>query len=93
MSDTSALLNYILDQTRQNIAILLSQNQISDADAHLILDKIPKALVHPAPVLTPPLSESDGSPSAVPPPTVIQRARAEWPYNHDGKVRRALTHR
>jgi LAS seventeen-binding protein 1/2 len=87
MVDALAPLVHIIAQTRQNIAFLVSQNQITETDAQDILAKLPSAPTQ-NPILTPPHpsranSLSQNSTSTQP----SVKARALWGYNVEGRVR------
>ncbi|KAJ7284620.1 SH3 domain-containing protein [Mycena rebaudengoi] len=86
--DSSALLAYLVSQTRQNVEILVSQNHISAADGRDILAKIPTASDRSMLALEQQTqSLLISAPPAVPHSNRPRnaQARALWGFNEDGR--------
>lgn len=97
---SAALLAHVLSQTQQNISFLAAQNYITPTDAAELLTRLSQA-PSPTPSvdnLTPALNNLSVGPAPtdsvrrnIPPPppsraSNVQKARAIWAYNEDGRV-------
>ena len=96
----AALLAHVLSQTQQNINFLASQNYISVNEASELIARLSQGPTSPitppdslaasmnnlavGPVRTPEPSRRIPPP---PPRNSVQKARALWAYNEDGRVR------
>ena len=92
----AALLSHVLQQTQANINFLASQNYITHAEASDLISRLTQGGEHDSlvssmnnlpvgPVRAPP----EPARRSVPPPpprSAVQKARALWAYNEDGRV-------
>ena len=100
----AALLAHVLSQTQQNINFLAAQNYISPTEAAELITRLSQGPAsHNAPPVSDSLAASmnnlavgpmrSAEPARrIPPPPPrnnVQKARAVWPYNEDGRVRPA----
>ncbi|KAF7307430.1 Myosin IE [Mycena indigotica] len=75
-----ALMNHIVSRLEADINFLVSQNQISHADAAAFLQKLPSS--SNAPAMSMPTPAHTPSPYQAP---VTMQGRAIWPYNENGQ--------
>ena len=91
----AALLAHVLEQTQTNINFLASQNYITHAEASDLISRLTQggpqdSLVSSMNSLAVgPARTPDPARRSVPPPpprNSVQKARAQWAYNEDGRV-------
>jgi hypothetical protein len=85
-AEASALLSHVVSNIESNVDFLLQQGYITQQDASVISQKLPRS--QPTSAIVPPPARAGPpiAPKPAPPPVVKVHARALWSYNENGEV-------